>query len=86
MGLDSVELLLSVEKAFEIEISDKEANKIITVGEFYNTVVSKLAEKNSSMSKEEVWEKLRGMIARKGGLALDRVVPEARIVKDLGIN
>lgn len=38
MGLDSVELLMEVENAFNIRIPNEEAEKIITVGDFYNTV------------------------------------------------
>ena len=42
MGLDSVELLVYVEDQFGIEISDLEAEKIITVGEFAEAVFSKI--------------------------------------------
>ena len=46
MGLDSVELVMSVEDAFQINISEEEASKIRTVGEFYDVVRSKLAIKD----------------------------------------
>ncbi|WKN41660.1 hypothetical protein [Tunicatimonas pelagia] len=42
MGLDSVELLVEVEQAFGIEISDQEAGNIATVGDFVNAVFSKV--------------------------------------------
>jgi|LakMenEpi03Aug12_release.lakeMendotaPanAssembly.Ray.scaffolds.fasta_scaffold162168_2 acyl carrier protein len=38
MGLDSVELIMEVEKAFDIRIPDQEAEKATTVGELYETV------------------------------------------------
>lgn len=38
MGLDSVELIMEVEKAFDIRIPDPEAEKILTVGDLYETV------------------------------------------------
>jgi acyl carrier protein len=38
MGLDSVELIVRVEKTFQISIPDKEAEKIVTVGDLYNIV------------------------------------------------
>jgi hypothetical protein len=38
MGLDSFEILIEVESAFGIKIPDSEAEKIITVGDFHNSV------------------------------------------------
>jgi acyl carrier protein len=38
MGLDSVEILMQVEDAFGIRIPDEEAEQIITVGDFHNSV------------------------------------------------
>lgn len=46
MGLDTVELLMDVEETFDIEISDKEASEIETVGEFYDVVLTKLEAQN----------------------------------------
>ncbi|MFN3488739.1 MAG: hypothetical protein ACK4YV_06385 [Emticicia sp.] len=46
MGLDSVELLVKIEKTFGISISDYEAEEIETVGELHNTVWGKLDHKN----------------------------------------
>ena len=38
MGLDSVEILVNVENAFGITISNYEAEKISTVGDIHNVV------------------------------------------------
>lgn len=43
MGLDSVELIVEVENEFQIEILDIEAENILTVGDFYECVIQKLA-------------------------------------------
>lgn len=42
MGSDGVELILAVEDAFQINISDEEAANVSTVGDLHNLVVSKL--------------------------------------------
>jgi acyl carrier protein len=42
MGLDSVELILRTEEDFSISILDEEAEKVRTVGDLYNLVLSKL--------------------------------------------
>lgn len=47
MGLDSVELLIEVETVFDIKIPDKEAEKITTVGDFYEAVWDKIKDKKT---------------------------------------
>ena len=42
MGLDTVELVIEVESAFGIQIPDAEASGLITVGQLYEYVLSKL--------------------------------------------
>ncbi|MFY0599128.1 MAG: hypothetical protein JXR03_05620 [Cyclobacteriaceae bacterium] len=42
IGLDSVELLVTIEKKFGIEIPDLEAQQITTVQDFADSVYSKI--------------------------------------------
>jgi hypothetical protein len=42
MGLDGVELILAVEDAFQITITDEEAGTIVTVGDLHDLVMAKL--------------------------------------------
>jgi len=44
MGLDGVEMIMATEEEFQITLSDLEAGKIITVGDLYSQVLSKLGE------------------------------------------
>ena len=53
MGLDSVELLLEVEKAFDIEIPDQEAALIMTVGDFHNAIWKHLYGKHSDKCQSQ---------------------------------
>jgi len=42
MGLDAVEIILRTEELFGIEITDEEAAKVETAGNFYQLICSKL--------------------------------------------
>jgi hypothetical protein len=42
MGLDTVELVMEVEKSFGITIRDEDAEKILTIGDLYHYVLAKL--------------------------------------------
>ena len=51
MGLDSVELIMEFEKAFEIRIPDQEAEKLRTVGEVHNYIWNRL-DYQKTLSKQ----------------------------------
>ncbi len=64
MGLDSIEILMKVEKTFDINIPNQEAEKIITVGDFHNAVWKHLEGKYSDKCKSQVlFYKLRQSFA-----------------------
>ncbi|PPK92719.1 acyl carrier protein [Nonlabens xylanidelens] len=60
MGLDSVELLVTVERKFKIEIPNQESERINTVQEFVNSVFDKIniATINEESIKENVFLRL----------------------------
>ena len=60
MGLDSVDLLVTVERKFKIEIPDQESERINTVQEFANSVFDKIniATINEESIKENVFLRL----------------------------
>ena len=86
MGLDSVELVLAVEKHFGVQIADQELANIRTVGEYHAALLEKLGLAVSDPKAAEVWERLADVIVEESGVDRGRIVPGARIVRDLGIN
>ena len=60
MGLDSVDLLVTVERKFKIEIPDKESERINTVQDFANSVFDKInvATINEESIKQNVYLRL----------------------------
>lgn len=64
MGLDSIEILMKVEETFGIKIPDQEAEQILTVGDFHNTVWRQLSDKYSDKCKSQyLFYKLRKSFA-----------------------
>lgn len=48
MGLDSIEIVMGVEKTFEISIANREAEQIRTVRDFYEVVWAKIQHKSAA--------------------------------------
>jgi acyl carrier protein len=87
MGLDTVELVMAVEDHFRIEIPDQEASQIFTVGELHLFVVRALAGAGrTDIGHTQVYDELRDIICKQLGVDPGQVQPEARIVKDLGVD
>ena len=85
MGLDSVELLLSIEEEFDIDVSNEEASRILTVGDLETLVLSKVGGRAYS-EPEHIWQQLVGLVADASGVRVDEVRRDAHIVRDLGVN
>lgn len=45
--LDGIELVQELELVFDVEVSDREAERILTVGEFYDLLLSKLPQNDA---------------------------------------
>ena len=79
MGLDSVELLMSVEDKFGIQIEDSEAEKINTVQDFADVVYSKIIiNPTNKCLSQIVFYRIR-KVFRKLDLANKEISPETKI-------
>ncbi len=88
MGLDSVELVMAFEEEFEIEITDDEAQLIITVGDARDCIVGKLqarAEDPEAVDPGKVWLRVKTIVAEHPGLKPEKVTPGAAFVDDLRV-
>ena len=85
MGLDTVELILAVEREFQIEIANEVASQIATVGDLHECVLRELARQRAiTADRTQTFEKVRGIICDQLGIDPRHVRPEAHIVFDLG--
>lgn len=81
MGLDSVEILVNVENAFGITISNYEAEKIYTVGDIYNIVWRNIQGRQSMRCRsQQLFYKLRYTLINK------YKVPREAIELDASLN
>lgn len=84
MGLDTVELALSVEQAFQIDIPDYVAGDIRTVGDLHEYVVSELIRLNRpNINRDIVFDLLRNLICMQLGVSPGEVTASARFIEDL---
>ena len=84
MGLDTVELILSIEETFDIEIPDAVAEKIYTVGDLHAFVFSELTRlERPNINREIDFDILRSLVCFQLGVKPDKVVPSAHFVNDL---
>ena len=86
MGLDSVELVMNTEEHFGIEIPDSVAETLLTVGDLHGFIVAELVRIGREQNPESVFIELRQLICEQFAIKAERVVADARIVKDLGID
>ena len=83
MGLDVVELVMTVEKHYGFTIPDTETARMRSVGDLHRYIVDHAHPRPDSA---EAWIWLRDTIEGEFGVPAERITPEAWIVRDLGIN
>ena len=85
MGMESVEIVMSVEEAFSINISDAEAESILTPRHLIELVMAKVVRSQPGRwSHQQVAEKIQKIVIEI--LACEKEYREdAEFVKDLGM-
>ncbi|SNR13844.1 acyl carrier protein [Tenacibaculum jejuense] len=63
MGLDSVELIVSIEKTFKIDIPDQECEQIYTVQDLINAVTKRVLHQNNTR-KELLFTRIQNAILK----------------------
>ena len=91
MGLDIVELFITVETEFGIEIPDAHAAELRTVGELYAYVLRMLHGANArsligTPAGQEIWSRLIRIVERETGAPLRDITAEASFVEDLRLD
>jgi hypothetical protein len=80
MGLDSVELLIRIEKYFDIAIPDQEAGKIVTVQDFVDCVYKKVSLHPTGKCKSQIlFYKLRNYFIVNHQRRKNEITPDLKI-------
>ena len=89
MGLDLVELIMEVERTFDVTISNAQAEQSVTVGQLYDVVRAQIVERNPTVAPGYTgpqWERYLTLVEHELGVPRDQLTPEAHFVKDLGVD
>jgi acyl carrier protein len=87
MGLDSVELVIAIEEEFGVDIPDKEAETMVTVGDVFEWLKVRIASSEPiACLTQKVFYKLRRALIENYGLERQVIEPGTRLTDLLPLN
>lgn len=87
MGLDSVELVMAIEEEFGLDIPDRDAEKMFTVGDVYNWLKIRIASADPvACLTQRVFYKLRRALIENYRLERHAIAPDTRLTDLLPLN
>lgn len=84
MGLDLVELTMSLEDHFGVDLPDQDLTHVRTVADVVRLIVTRQAAMGRVSDPASVLHDVRRITASELGLTLEEVHAESRYVEDLG--
>jgi Phosphopantetheine attachment site len=89
MGLDTVEMIMAIEHAFQVRLPEEELGRIRTVGDLYDCLLRQLPDEQVPAQSDAytgvMWERYIDVIEREIGADRSRLRPTATFVYDLGL-
>lgn len=90
MGLDDVELVMTLEDFFGIKIPDADASKVTTVHELQSLCARLVREQRGHAflgddQEATVHEEVRVIISEQMRIPVERITPDSHLARDLGI-
>ena len=86
MGLDTVELVMSFEEAFGIEIPNELAAEMATPRDVRDFVLAEYARLGRPADPDAIFDKIRDLTVEIGGLKPEGVTLDSQFVHDLGLD
>ncbi|MCE7873092.1 hypothetical protein DYH09_22320 [bacterium CPR1] len=90
MGLDTVEIVMAVETEFNIAIADRDAERLVSVGDLYRYVLRRLdllRDPEAGRSDfPEVWHQVTRIVSQQSGVPQERLHEDTQFVRDLRLD
>jgi hypothetical protein len=86
MDLETVELIMAVEEEFIIEIPDDRAERITSIGELRNVVLTELQRFDRRPGPDAVLDRISEIAAHFAHVDRSSIGPDTMLVEDLGLN
>jgi acyl carrier protein len=83
MGLDTINLVIAIEKEFGIEISHADAAKLSVLGDMQDYIVKARRQRGETPNESRIWRRLTAVVVEQLGVRPEEVTQSADIVKDL---
>ena len=86
MGLDGFELIVATEKEFSIEITDAEAETLLTVGDLHQLVMTKTNAELKGLDPTDAFNRISVILQDFFCVPEAAITMEARFIRDLGLD
>ena len=84
MGLDIVELILTIEEEFDIELPDAEMERAQTPRDIADYIYQKYQAYDKNKTHQSILNKVIEISIEQLNLSPDKITPDSRYVQDLG--
>lgn len=85
MGLDSVELIMDMEREFGLKIPSEEAVNLALLGEMRDYIVTALRDRKPPVGADAVWARMSAVLVATG-ISPSLIKPTSHIILDLGLD
>ena len=86
MDLETVELIMAVEEEFVVEIPDDRAERIASIGELRNAVMTELQRYDRRREADVVLDRIAEIAAHFAHVDRSSVGADTTLAEDLGLN